>query len=187
MMFYVIKKSMKFHFLIFLIISLSGCDRLYALLDKRGAEELKLVGESNVYEANPTVSEIQTLLKLYGYAPGRIDGVLGPATRRAIEKFQQDNGLEVTRFADKATWAKLSVFKDNGLVVNGALNVQLIQTLLKEAGFKLGKVDGRFGVKTQEAVQAFQKAHGLKVDGRIGYKTLSKLSEFLIDEENQFE
>jgi len=175
------------YLLFILILFFSGCDRIYALLDKRGAEELKLVGTTDVYKANPTVQEIQTLLKLYGYTPGRIDGVLGPGTRRAIEKFQQDNNLEITRFADKPTWEKLSAFKDNQLVVNNALNIQLIQTLLQKAGFKVGKADGNFGPRTQAAVKSFQKANGLKADGKIGYKTLSKLAEFLIDENKQFQ
>ena len=165
-----------------LCLSLCGCDALYRLLDKEGAEEKALVGDIIPFESNAAVEEIQTLLYLYGYNAGKADGVLGLRTRNAIEKFQKDHGLEPTRFADQATWEKLRLFKDNGLVVDGQLNARLVQSLLKEAGFEPGKSDGKIGPRTKDAVIAFQKAHNLKVDGKIGYQTLSQLALFLTDE-----
>ncbi|MCK5179437.1 MAG: peptidoglycan-binding protein [Candidatus Omnitrophica bacterium] len=165
-----------------LCLSFSGCDAVYRLLDKEGAEEKALVGDIIPFESNAVVEEIQSLLYLYGYNAGKVDGVLGLRTRNAIEKFQRDNGLEMTRFADQATWEKLSLFTKNGLVVDLRLNARLVQSLLKEAGFDPGKIDGKIGTKTKDAVLAFQKAHNLKVDGKIGYQTLSRLAAFLTDE-----
>ena len=165
-----------------LCLSFSGCDALYRLLDKEGAEEKALVGDIIPFQSNAAVEEIQALLYLYGYNAGKSDGVLGLRTRNAIEKFQRDNGLETTRFADQATWERLSVFKENGLVVDRQLNTPLVQSLLKEAGFDPGKIDGKMGPRTKNAVLAFQKAHNLKVDGKIGYQTLSQLAVFLTDD-----
>ena len=164
---------------VLLIFSCAGCDFVYRLLDKQGAEEKELVGEVTPFEKNPTIEEIQTLLKIYGYNAGRIDGILGPRTRDSIAKFQKDNGLEVSRFVDQPTWSMLSAFKYNGLVKEGELNVELVQAILKEAGFDPGKVDGKFGAKTQQAIKDFQKARSLKVDGKVGYKTLLELSRHL--------
>jgi len=164
--------------LIFCFMSL-GCDALYRLLDKEGAEEKALVGEVVPFEKNPTVEEIQKLLKLYGYNPGEVDGAFGLRTRNAIVKFQKDTGLAETRFADKETWAKLNAFKDNQLVVENQLNVSLIQEALIKAEFDPGTVDGKLGPKSIRAIKAFQKKFELKVDGKIGYQTLNKLAEFL--------
>jgi peptidoglycan hydrolase-like protein with peptidoglycan-binding domain len=161
---------------------LCGCDALYRLLDKQGAEEKVLVGEITPFETNPKVEEVQALLNIYGYDVGAVDGILGLRTRNAIEKFQKDNGLEPSRFADNATWEKLCVFKENGMIVDQKLNIRLIQSLLKKAGFPLGEIDGKIGPKTREAVMAFQKAQGLKADGKIGHKTLSALAEYLPEE-----
>lgn len=160
-------------------LSFCGCDALYRLLDKEGAEEKVLVGDIIPYERNEIVEEVQSLLYLYGYNTGRADGVLGLRTRNAIEKFQEDNGLEMTRFVDKATWEKLGLFKENGLVKDLKLNVRLIQSLLKAAKLDPGKIDGKMGPRTKAAVLDFQKAHNLKVDGKIGYQTLSQLARFL--------
>jgi peptidoglycan hydrolase-like protein with peptidoglycan-binding domain len=171
--------GVKFLSVIFLFLSVCGCDALYRLLDKEGAEEKDLVGEVVPFESNPTVEETQMLLSLYGYSPGKIDGVLGLRTRNAIEKFQKDNGLEPSRFIDKETWGKLSLFKEKGLVVDLKLNVRKVQELLKAAGFDPGKIDGKMGEKTKAAILDFQKAKGLKVDGKVGYKTMGQLAEFL--------
>lgn len=51
--------------------------------------------------------------------------------------------------------------------------VKELQTDLKTLGYDIGKygVDGDFGSATENAVKAFQKAHGLKQDGIVGEKT----------------
>jgi len=169
-----------------LCFMLCGCDALYRLLDKEGAQEKELIGELIPFEKNLVVEEVQILLYLYGYNTGKIDGVLGLRTRSAIEKFQKDNGLEPSRSIDQMTWGKLNVFKENKLIIKRQLNIRFIQTLLKEAGVDPGNIDGKMGVKTRAAITKFQEAHGLKVDGRIGYQTLSKLAEF-ISVESQIE
>lgn len=172
-------KKFLFVIVLHMCFFVSGCDYLYSLLHKEGAEEKRLVGEVVPYKENEHVEEIQILLKIYGYAPGKIDGVLGFRTRDAIKKFQEDQGLAPSRFVDEQTWEKLKVFKDNEFIINNKLNLSLVQTALKNAGFNCGAVDGQWGKKTENAVKEFQKAHRLKVDGRVGYQTLVKLAEFI--------
>lgn len=46
-----------------------------------------------------------------------------------------------------------------------------LQTRLTAMGYGVGKIDGIFGVKTLEAVKAFQVENGLAVDGIVGSKT----------------
>lgn len=173
-------------FLLGILLSSSlGCDAIYRMLQKEGAEEKELVGEVVPFESNPTVEEIQSLLSLYGYSPGKVDGVLGLRTREAIAKFQRDNNLKETRFADQETWAKISDLKDKKLVVEGQLNVKLIQQILEEQGFHPGKVDGKFGPQTTQAVKIFQREYELKIDGKVGYQTLSKFAELIPPQEKK--
>jgi len=172
--------SVKFILFIYLV-SLLGCDSLYRLLHKEGAEEKELVGEVVPFEKNPTIEEIQILLKIYGYDPGKIDGVLGRRTRNAIERFQTGQDLKMTRLMDQNTWAKLRVFKDLGFVEEGKVNIRMLQTLLENAGFSLNKIDGKLGPKTETAIKSFQEAHGLKIDGKVGYRTMSALVEYTSD------
>jgi len=61
-------------------------------------------------------------------------------------------------------------------------DVSTVQRRLAALGFtgsqgQTLQVDGDFGAGTQAAVEAFQRAHGLKVDGRVGPKTLEALQE----------
>ena len=58
---------------------------------------------------------------------------------------------------------------------SGGQFVTILQQRLTSAGYGCGKVDGIFGVKTLEAVKAYQAEHGLVVDGIVGQKTWNKL------------
>ena len=63
----------------------------------------------------------------------------------------------------------------------GAKNeyVTLLQSKLMMLGYDLGSygVDGDFGTRTQAAVKAFQKDHGLTADGVVGAKTWEALEQ----------
>ncbi len=54
------------------------------------------------------VRAAQILLSYQGIATGGVDGVLGPATRAALRRFQTDKGLTASGEADDATLAALS-------------------------------------------------------------------------------
>ena len=66
--------------------------------------------------------------------------------------------------------------------------VKDLQQKLTDLGYLNDKVDGKFGKKTQAAVKAFQKAHGLAADGIAWPQTLAALdaawnAEFGVPEE----
>lgn len=52
------------------------------------------------------VRELQRCLSAAGY-PVTVDGIIGPATRRAIRRFQKDRGLAVDGVAGPRTWDAL--------------------------------------------------------------------------------
>lgn len=56
--------------------------------------------------------------------------------------------------------------------------VQRLQGLLKAAGYSV-KADGDFGQKTQQAVEKFQAANGLRADGRVKDTDWTKLQEIV--------
>jgi peptidoglycan hydrolase-like protein with peptidoglycan-binding domain/Flp pilus assembly protein TadD len=56
-----------------------------------------------------------------------------------------------------------------------AVRVRALQRRLDAAGYSPGPTDGRFGPRTEQAVDLFQSAHGLRVDGIAGPLTLSAL------------
>ncbi|MBM3696746.1 MAG: peptidoglycan-binding protein [Actinobacteria bacterium] len=53
----------------------------------------------------------------------------------------------------------------------GGSDVEKVQKALASLGVDPGRIDGKFGPKTEAAVKAFQKKSGLKVDGIVGPKT----------------
>lgn len=53
--------------------------------------------------------------------------------------------------------------------------VKMLQSLLTQAGYDCGKVDGIFGKKTTAALEAFQRMNGLPVDGVATENTFTAL------------
>jgi hypothetical protein len=62
-----------------------------------GGYEDQGVDQSSYYQnTDSTVAAIQERLARQGYYRGQIDGVLGPATHRALMSYQRRNGLRAT-------------------------------------------------------------------------------------------
>jgi peptidoglycan hydrolase-like protein with peptidoglycan-binding domain len=55
--------------------------------------------------------------------------------------------------------------------------VKQLQSALKDLGYDVGAVDGKFGAQTERAVKAFQKAQGIDVDGVVGAITWLNIDE----------
>ena len=60
--------------------------------------------------------------------------------------------------------------------VHGSVRVRALQRQLTAAGFSPGRVDGRYGPRTEQAVRRFQTATGLIVDGIAGPVTQAAIS-----------
>jgi peptidoglycan hydrolase-like protein with peptidoglycan-binding domain len=165
-------------FLIIFLPALTGCDRIYGLLHKPGGEERAILGDVQFNEYNQKVELVQKYLRILGYHIGRPDGKFGAGTRDAVSKLQADEGIEVTRFVDKATWAKIQYYVQSPLVKNDMLNGHAMQKALVKAGYDPGKIDGQFGPQTKSALRQFQKAHGLEADGMVGLKTFRALLQY---------
>ncbi len=74
--------------------ALAGADRRPELLVARYREQMKLAQEA---------------LRVLGYAPGPIDGIMGSGTATALGAFQRQAGLRVTGRANSETLAALGI------------------------------------------------------------------------------
>src|SRR5262249_6134238 len=68
-------------------------------------EEVKAAPKAG---GNAATQGLQKALKKLGYDPGAIDGISGPKTKAAIQKFQQANGLSADGIAGPKTQAALA-------------------------------------------------------------------------------
>ena len=55
------------------------------------------------------IANVQASLQQQGYYQGEVDGLLGPLTRAAIARYQQDHGLYITSAIDEPTLAALGM------------------------------------------------------------------------------
>jgi len=58
-------------------------------------------------------------------------------------------------------------------------NTKQIQIALLNAGYNPGRIDGRMGRQTKDAIKAFQRANNLAADGKVGRETWELLSRYL--------
>lgn len=115
------------------------------------------------------VKAVQTLLKGYGYYAGAEDGEFDVATATAVKSFQRVNRLTVDGKVGPKTLAKMN----SGNVVN----VQAVQTSLKNLAYYDGAVDGNFGALSVSALKAFQKANKIEpANGVLTDATLTALN-----------
>jgi N-acetylmuramoyl-L-alanine amidase len=125
-----------------------------------------------------------------GTEPGRavVTATFDEATDRAVRAFQQQRGLPVDGIVGPATYQALDearwrlgdriLFYVPARLLAGD-DVAALQQRLLDMGFDCGRVDGLFGVETDEALRDFQRNTGLVPDGTCGpatFKALTRLS-----------
>lgn len=157
------------------LFSFSGCDIIYSLLHKPGAEEREILGNVTYNEYNVNVEELQKALLLFGYTLPYPDGMFGAATREAVARFQEEEGLEITRFVDEATWTRIELYRFSSIFDQDKINVKGVQQVLLAAGSGPVTQDGKLGPQTLKALKAFQASQQLSPDGIIGSNTLRAL------------
>lgn len=75
----------------------------------------------------PQVSQLQQVLKNYGYYPGAVDGVFGPQTKEAVRMFQTDNKIATDGIFGPITQSKLLEWQTN------PLKAQMSDPIVKDA------------------------------------------------------
>ena len=98
-----------------------------------------------------------------------IDGRFGTRSENAVKEFQLRNNMNMDGKVGANTWNVLYA----KYTMSGG-TIRLIQQKLNTLGEKIG-TDGKFGSRTADAVQRFQRRNGLNVDGAVGKATWEKL------------
>ncbi len=149
----------------------------------------------NYYPEHPVRSNImlQVVLKSYGYYEGKIDGIFGNVSKKALISLQKLNNLDADGKIGPQTCSlllnKQTIVKNSLLLTSNdsidsensdntySQEIYDAQIILKELGLYLSTIDGLNGPGTKKAVREFQSKAGLVSDGVIGNKTKEALSK----------
>ncbi|MFA4927607.1 MAG: peptidoglycan DD-metalloendopeptidase family protein [Patulibacter sp.] len=131
--------------------------------------------------ASADVAALQVAMKAVGLYTGRVDGVTGPRTLRAVVRFQRGKKLTADGVAGPRTRKRLGRRGTPSLGSrpmrrgHRGWDVAALQFLLRSRGFSAGAVDGGFGGATLAAVRRFQRAARLSRDNVAGPRTIAAL------------
>jgi peptidoglycan hydrolase-like protein with peptidoglycan-binding domain len=130
-------------------------------------------GVLKVGSTGPRVAAVQKWLGL------TVDRIYGPATKRAVKRFQRRHGLTADGIVGPATWETLKRAHARSARSTGRGGGPKVQSRgqyvrILQSALGIG-VDGVFGPATQRAVKRFQRSHGLAADGVVGPATWSAL------------
>ncbi len=129
--------------------------------------------------ARELIRSVQEGLNARGYDAGPADGASGAKTRRAILRFQADQGLAPSGAASEELLQRIGNAPDKTKTSAGKPTkglVRSIQTLLNRLGYDAGPEDGIHGNRTVSAVRAFQRDRKLIPNGIMGPGLLNQLT-----------
>lgn len=146
----------------------------------------QLQGWLKVGSNSEAVAYLQKALKI------KVDGIFGNQTKRAVQKFQDENRLTVDGIVGTQTWPMIKVEgkttpspKEPTTQVKAVVKPKYPGRVLK-VGSRGASVkylqeklkitaDGIFGPQTENAVKSFQRKKNIAVDGIVGPVTWGKL------------
>jgi peptidoglycan hydrolase-like protein with peptidoglycan-binding domain len=143
--------------------------------------------------SDPTIAKVQEILASLKFYDGKVDGLSGPATARAIARYRGTVGLSASGGVDGDLLVQLGLqpttagiapapaprpkaSADGGEVDRTAL-IRKVQAGLKEFGNSGIEIDGVAGPRTKTAVREFQSFFGLTATGEPDEALLAKMRE----------
>jgi peptidoglycan hydrolase-like protein with peptidoglycan-binding domain len=140
--------------------------------------------------APQAVKVVQQELQRFGNYRGAVDGQWGPDSVIALQRFQEQHGIQPNAQLNQATAAALGV--DPAMLVGpppaiaygaqspippaiSARSVTAVQGRLEDLGYYHGALDGAWGPATQQALAAFQQQNGLVPNAQLNPATVTAL------------
>jgi len=150
--------------------------------------------------SDPVVERVQAVLSDLEFYTGKVDGVTGPNTRKAIESYRKTVGLAVSGEIDEELLDHLGAREKTAAVRAAPEGVRevaeaeqpvaekvsakeadprvlKIQAGLKAFGHETMEIDGIMGTKTKAAIKEFQTLFGLPATGEADEAVYAKMRE----------
>jgi predicted RNase H-like nuclease (RuvC/YqgF family) len=171
-------KIVTFIALLSLVLVFSGCATMKAPVSEKNlkgeVERLKQENETLAMQRDAYKMNVERLSQETKSKLDNLQNSLSQEKKRTMEletkitalsgELQSLKGIETTE-------AKPTLVTDDF--------TKKVQLALYTAGFDPGKIDGKMGTQTIQAVKNFQEANELKADGVVGKETWDKLQKYL--------
>jgi peptidoglycan hydrolase-like protein with peptidoglycan-binding domain len=135
---------------------------------------------------DPVVQQVQSILKDLNFYDGTVDGLTGPATRKAIQAYQLKVGLPGSGEIDGALLDQLGARQTTAAIphpmprpadaANASTAKPPVIPVSAPADGAAGSPDARI-VKIQAGLKAFGN-EDMQLDGKVGARTKAAIKEF---------
>lgn len=174
------------------LATIEGADtRAWAAPDRSSVGAQSASGRADLVQLaqSRSVREIQAQLNRLGYQAGPEDGMMGSQTRRAIEAYQNDEGLLVTGEPSQSLLNHIDESVEQRFdhaeepeedtraqaTDNQADMIAAIQSELRQRDYRIPTVSGEMNDATREAIRAYERDRGFLVTGRATSELLQDL------------
>lgn len=156
-----------------------------------GAAQAQVVTLTYMQPLAPqSVKIVQQQLQRFGNYRGAVDGQWGSDSVIALQRFQEQHGIQPNAQLNQATAIALGV--DPAMLVGpppaiaygglspippaiSARSVTAVQGRLQDLGYYHGALDGAWGPATQQALGVFQQQNGLVPNAQLNPATVTAL------------
>ena len=118
------------------------------------------------------VSDAQQRLRGLGHYHGPIDGIWGPETQAAVERYQRNRGMMATARLDNST---MNALRAEPMPMPTAAEIRDAQQRMRALGHYNGPIDGVWGPDMQAAVERYQRSRGMPATARLDAPTVAAI------------
>ena len=142
------------------------------------ADLARYLETADIVTSRASLAMIQQRLAALGLYRGKIDGIMGRQTGRAIKVFERQQNRPITGLATWSLLAALNRRKEReaptaetisttsmAAIIEDRRSLMLLQQRLQKEGLYDGRIDGIMGEKTEAGIRAFQARLHIPVTG----------------------
>jgi peptidoglycan hydrolase-like protein with peptidoglycan-binding domain len=118
------------------------------------------------------VTDAQQRLRAMGHYNGPIDGIWGPDTQLAVERYQRSRNMALTSRLDTQTVVAL---RAEPIPAPSPTDIRDAQQRLRALGHYQGPINGQWTAETQGAVERYQRSRAMPMTARLDANTISAL------------
>ncbi len=171
-------RTITFIALLSLVLVFSGCATMKApVSEKNLKEEVEWLKQENEMLAMQRDAYKISVERLSQETKSELDNLRNALSQEKERTMELENKMAALS-SELQSFKVMSTYETSPTIATDDFTKK-VQLCLYTAGFDPGKIDGKMGSQTIQAIKGFQEANGIKADGIVGKETWNILQKYL--------